>query len=88
MFRNNELYFCLHSTENEHYVIADELKKKCKEFGLQLIYYRELKEGHIPMCREVKIVGAKLWAMENYLRDEKSGPLMNFVMENPHRVKI
>jgi hypothetical protein len=53
-----ELYFCLHLTENEHYLA--EFKEQCDFLGLEVKYYRKLKDGHVPMFREVKIVGDKL----------------------------
>lgn len=52
-----EMYFCLKLTENEHYIVEDMIKTECERLGLKLLYYRQLKEGHWPMYREVKIVG-------------------------------
>lgn len=69
----SELYFCLHLTESEHWIVESNFIKKCKELGLTLSYYRELKDGHIPMYREIKIVGEKenlnrfeAWMVEDY----------------------
>lgn len=55
-----ELYFCLHLTENEHYIVADDLRNECDRLGLEMKYYRKLKDGHVPMHRETKIVGDRL----------------------------
>ena len=53
----DEHYFTLNLTEAEHSIIEDKLRKLCNEKGLELIYYRKIKSGHIPMRREVKIKG-------------------------------
>ncbi len=55
----DELYFCLRLTENEHYVVEDEIRQKCEICNCQTIYYRMLKDGHVPLFREIKIQGHK-----------------------------
>jgi hypothetical protein len=77
------LYGCFDLTENEHYIVEAILKKKCDEIGAKLIYYRELKDGHVPCIREYKIQGAKwmLYQMMNFMEDEK---LDKSVATNPH----
>jgi len=71
MSANNQLYFRLSLTENEHYIVNDMLSQKCSELGVDLLYYRKLKNGHIPTIREVKVVGEKLYRVQKYLDDEK-----------------
>ena len=34
-----ELYFCLHLTENEYYIAEDEFRKKAWELGVEMMYY-------------------------------------------------
>lgn len=53
----NELYFCLRGTENEHGIIEGEILDECRKHGCEMVYYRKLKEGHIPLHRECKVVG-------------------------------
>ena len=50
-----DIYFCLDLTESEHEIISSELSEVCATNGLELVYYRKLKEGHIPMIREIKV---------------------------------
>jgi hypothetical protein len=52
-----EHYFRLKLTENEHFIIEDSLREICEQGGLELLYYRKLKNGHVPLIREVKIKG-------------------------------
>lgn len=79
----NEIYFCLNLTSNEHWVIENELKEFCYKHDLDLVYYRELKEGHIPMHREVKIRG-DIGYVRGYIRENK---LEEHIVPNPHRVE-
>lgn len=74
-----EFYFCLYLTSSEHEIIEWELKKKCEEFGCSMLYYRQLKDGHWPMYREVKIVGSKpqLGQLNRYMEDQKLPPEKN-----------
>lgn len=50
-----DIYFCLDLTEDEHDVINGMLSELCQANGMELAYYREVKTGHIPMIREVKV---------------------------------
>lgn len=70
-----ELYFCLMLTENEHYIVCDYIKDYCNENGLELRYYRKYKLGHIPMWREVKIIGtrSKLKAFKTWATSKAIG---------------
>lgn len=74
MSSNNQLYFRLSLTENEHYIVNDMLAEKCRALGVDLVYYRKLKNGHIAGIREVKVVGEKLYRVEQYLHDEDLMP--------------
>lgn len=81
---NDEIYFCLHLTENEHGVIWGELEQLCKDKNLELLYYRELKEGHIPMYREVKLKG-DIGYVRGYIEKEK---LEEHIEHNPWRKNV
>jgi hypothetical protein len=52
---SDETYFCMDLTEGEHFVVEDMLRTFCNENGMELVYYREIKTGHIPCIREVKV---------------------------------
>jgi len=80
---SDELYFCLHLTENEHGVVMGELEDLCKNHDLDLLYYRELKEGHIPMYREIKLKG-NIGYVRGYIKKSK---LEEHIEHNPHRIK-
>jgi hypothetical protein len=82
---NKELYFCLHLTESEHGVIEDRFEKFCVDNKLNLIYYRKLKEGHIPMYREIKIAGDQINInkFKAYCREEH---IFDDVEKNPHKI--
>jgi hypothetical protein len=77
------LYGCFDLTEDEHFIVEDMLQKKCDEIGAKLIYYRKLKDGHVPCIREFKISGEKwmLYQMINFMQDEK---LDESKTVNPH----
>ena len=77
----NELYFCLHLTENEHYIICSELEELCEKHDLELLYYRQLKEGHVPMFREIKLRG-EIGYVRGYIEKAK---LEEHIVPNPHR---
>lgn len=77
----NELYFCLNLTENEHGVIEGMLLDLCSD-KLKMNYYRELKDGHIPMYREVKFVG-DIGIVRKFIKNNK---LEDCIKKNPHRV--
>ncbi len=76
-----ELYFCLYLTENEHYIVEDDITDKCREYNCKLIYYRPLKEGHVPCYREVKITGNKpdFNKIKEYIKTLDPEP-------NPHKI--
>lgn len=87
-------YFCLKLTENEHYIVEDEIRDFLKKHtdDCRIIYYRKLKDGHVPMIREIKIEGStssidcfKRW-VTNYPKPSKA--LIQYVVKNPHKVKI
>lgn len=80
MVENNEVYLCLHLTENEHYVVEGILRNK-----FNVVYYRKLKDGHIPMYREVKIL-AKKHEVENFFASNEV-MLTEHVEPNPWRDK-
>ena len=67
---NTDVYFCLKLTENEHHIIEEDLRTICLYEDLELIYYRKLKEGHIPMYREAKLKG-NIWLVEKYVEQQK-----------------
>lgn len=54
-----ELYARTYLTENEHWIINESIGTYCNLEGLNLHYYRKLKEGHIPMWREFKVSGER-----------------------------
>lgn len=54
---NTEFYFTIYLTENEHYFVEDELRQYCDKHGLEMVYYRSFKTGHVPCQRECKIRG-------------------------------
>ena len=64
-----EYYFRLKLTENEHYIIEDSIKDFCNKNDLQLVYYRKMKNGHIPMVRECKITGPNIGRFIQYIKD-------------------
>ena len=54
----DELYFTQRATENEHFVLEEEIAEFCSENpDVELVYYRKFKTGHIPEYREIKIKG-------------------------------
>lgn len=79
-------YFCMNLTENEHYVVESDFDKKCKELGMALVYYRVLKDGHVPMFREVKVQGTKrgIKTFKTFLVKER---YTNHMQSNPHKNK-
>ncbi len=81
-----ELYFCMYLTESEHWVMQTYIEECLKDCKAELKYYRKLKDGHIPMHREIKIVGEKsaIQFIKRWLVDKKYDI---DVVANPHRVK-
>ena len=68
--KGDEIYFCLYLTENEHYIVEDQLREWCTFNSLSMKYYRKLKEGHWSCYREVKIVGkGAAHKVANYCRE-------------------
>lgn len=57
MSNRKEHYFKLKLTEGEHGFVENILQEECQNLNLELKYYRKLKTGHIPLIREVKILG-------------------------------
>jgi hypothetical protein len=78
----NELYFCLKLTENEHYIVEDMLQAKCQELNCKLLYYRKLKDGHVPMYREVKIIGNNINKIKVFLSQEM---IEDNIEKNPYK---
>ena len=77
----NEVYFCLISTGGAQ----RDLLQYCDTMDLELVYYRQLKEGHIPGYREVKIRGLNAAnKVHSFLWGKQSGYLFQFVVENPY----
>lgn len=86
-------YFCLYLTESEHWCMESTIDKFLKEEcpNTAIVYYRQLKEGHIPMHREVKLIGPES-AIQCFKRWFSSTPKPDRsyaldVVKNPHRVK-
>jgi len=79
----DELYFCLHLTENEHDIVEHNIKEESEKLGLELKYYRRLKDGHVPMYREVKVVGPKL-SINQFKAWMKTEYIDLQVERNPH----
>lgn len=77
-----EIYFCLYLTENEHFIIENELKNVCNKLNLKLQYYRKLKDGHVPTYREVKIIGDNINKIKKYIKESK---LYLHITKNPHK---
>lgn len=80
-----EIYFCLYLTSNEHECVEQEIREFCQSNeGYELVYYRQLKDGHIPMYREVKIRfpenNKKPWF---YFMNKEYSP-WEFRIDNPH----
>lgn len=73
----NEFYFQTYLTENEHYIVEDMFRKFCDANGLTLVYYRQLKQWHIPCIREVKVRGENLEVFKQYLKEEKPSIIFN-----------
>lgn len=53
-----EYYFTTHLTETEHEFVEHwYIRPFCKRLGLEVLYYRKFKTGHVPCERECKIKG-------------------------------
>ncbi len=77
-----ELYFCLHLTENEHDIVAHDIKEEATKLGCELKYYRQLKDGHVPMHREAKVVGDKINLLKSWMVKES---IDKHIVRNPHK---
>lgn len=55
-------YFLTEATESEHSFLEEIFKQGLEKRGYELIYYRKMKNGHIPMQREAK-TNAPRWAV-------------------------
>lgn len=55
--KRDEIYFTPHGTESDHAAIEYILRKNCEALGLSMTYYRQFKNGHVPLWRECKIKG-------------------------------
>lgn len=61
-------YFLTHSTENEHLCLKSIFEIELEKRGYELIYYRKMKSGHIPLQREAK-TNAPRWEVLNICMD-------------------
>lgn len=50
-----DFYFTQNLTESEHGIVESMIREECKLRGIEVIYYRKFKTGHIPCYRECKI---------------------------------
>lgn len=50
-----DFYFTTELTEEEHWIVENMIQKECIKRGYELMYYRQLKTGHVPLIRECKI---------------------------------
>ncbi len=51
----SDFFFTTFLTENEHYIVEDMIRSKCKELNIPVLYYRKFKTGHVAMYRECKL---------------------------------
>ena len=72
----NALYFCSYDSLNWKSVIEE----RCADLGLDLIYYRKLKDGHISKYREFKVRGNFLarWKFKTFINSNIT------TCKNPH----
>jgi hypothetical protein len=75
----------MHLTENEHYIAEWDFQEKCEVLGLTIVYYRKLKEGHVPMYREIKVKGERL-AINQFKKFLKEKFYTEQIERNPHKV--
>lgn len=52
-----EMYFRLYNSESDHLAIQWEIEEACALKNVEMMYYRRIKTGHIPMIRECKLRG-------------------------------
>lgn len=80
-------YFCINLTSGEHEIVEHDIEKfiaTCDNG--KLVYYRQLKDGHIPMFREAKIEATQS-VIDHFKRwcfADKFSIGHNFV-QNPHK---
>ncbi len=82
---DEEYYFCLHLTESEHNFVKYDIEEYCKNNKLQLKYYRKFKNGHIPMYREVKVIGKTINRFKQFL---KINMIENYIVKIPNSARI
>jgi len=64
MSNKGELYSLVQAIENEHCCIEKIVRDFCAIRGMDCVYYRKLKRGHVPTFREFKIRGNELVARQ------------------------
>lgn len=82
---DDELYFCLYLTSSEHEIVGYELEKLARAHGVRPHYYRELKDGHVPMHREAKYSGPRA-ALNRFKAAVRAAGYDAHVVPNPHTV--
>jgi hypothetical protein len=91
MDKYDTFYFCMYLTENEHWCMQSTIEKFLETCAnAKLVYYRQLKDGHVPMHREVKIEGSQS-SVEHFKRWFASTPSPQTAysldsVPNPHKV--
>lgn len=75
----------MYLTENEHYCVQSDFEKKAEELGLNFLYHRKLKEGHVPMFREMKFVGEKE-AINRFKKFLTVNKYTDNMKKNPHKM--
>jgi hypothetical protein len=53
----NEYYFQVEGSSSDLAAIRWEIESFCEQNGLEVVYYRKLKHGHVPTYRECKVIG-------------------------------
>ena len=66
----DSFYFVTCGTESELSCVANDLLEKCAKEGVELVYFRTLKTGHIPTFREVKL-NCEEWCALKIIRESK-----------------
>lgn len=86
---SKEFYFCLYLTENEHDAVHGYIQEFCdSNKKSRLMYYRKLKDGHVPMYREVKVAIHRddLRGWYGLVKDERLG-FEDYIVENPYKTE-
>ena len=78
MSLHGEFYTVIDATENEHFCLEHFFLDFCQKNQATLLYYRKMKNGHIPMKREVKIKGSNSLVRTLYSFTEQT-KLLEFV---------